>query len=292
MYVYRFVLLLGLILAPLQALAADDIVASVPKDAVDAPVETMGTVIGTIGYRVDKTPKVGDAAFFFRRTGSQEYGYAHVSRGWLGIDKNAGALKDGKFRYAAFKMQLPEGRYEIARVAGSYDLPGCVAGNSPTRFANEKDFSVPFEVKRGKTLYLGSFLAHGTLEKGRACFIPIPVPSTVYFSYANKWQRDAQVFSQGQWAVDPTLVDHVNLAVNEHTDYYIIAEDHVPEKPRMRDYTAGKLSHAGKVAEYKAAHGDASAAESTGPAESAGTAAQSAPGSVEYARPGGDLPPP
>ena len=53
MYVYRFVLLLGLILAPLQALAADDKVASVPKDAVYRDVNrALMQTLGGIAIRI------------------------------------------------------------------------------------------------------------------------------------------------------------------------------------------------------------------------------------------------
>jgi hypothetical protein len=130
-------------------------------------------------------------------------------------------------------------------------------------------FSVPFEVKRGRALYLGSFLAHGTLERGKACFIPLPMPSKVYMSYADKWDRDHAAFPD----VDAASVDRTALAVNEHTGYYLIAEDHVVEaKWKMKDYSAGRMNLAGKIAEYRAAHpltgspAGASAAAETAPA--------------------------
>jgi hypothetical protein len=251
--IYKLLLATGLLLSSLQAFGQSRPTFQVPKSVADAPAETMGTVIGTIGYRLDRTPRVDQASFDFRMVGQTDVGYVEADRGFLGVGKTRIAtLSDGKFRYSPFSMQLPEGRYEIIRVTGVYELPSqCVGATSQTKYANETAFSVPFEVKRGKTLYLGSFLAHGTLEKKKVCFIPIPAVSTVYLSYADKWQRDAKVFP----GIDAAQVEHATLSVNERTGYYIIAEDHLPEKVSMKDFSAGKLSHAGKIAAYQALHG-------------------------------------
>jgi hypothetical protein len=116
-------------------------------------------------------------------------------------------------------------------------------------------FSVPFEVRRGRALYLGSFLAHGTVSRGKACFIPMPVPSTIYLSHADKWERDQVAFRDGPGAVDAALVDRAALAVNERTGYFIVAEDHVLEpKWKMHDYSTGRMSHEGKIADYQGTH--------------------------------------
>jgi hypothetical protein len=243
--------------------AGDPDTVGLPKDLVAAPAETLGSVVGTIGYRLDIKPYVDRATIAFRSAGSQELGYVTVSRSHMGMGGNAKALKDGKFQYAAFKIDLPEGHYELVRALGTYDLGSCVVGNSEgwelgkqgLHYNNATDFSVPFEVKRGKVLYLGSFLAHGTLQKGKVCFIPIPVPGPVYFSYADKWQRDSAAFTTGALAVDMNQVEHAQLEVNEHTGYYLIAEDQTPEaKMTMHDYNSGHASFAGKIAAYQAAH--------------------------------------
>jgi hypothetical protein len=289
MSIHGWLLTLLLLLCPTLANAADVNAVGIPKDVIGAPPETLGSIIGTIGYRMDVKPYVDSAAFAFRKVGSQEVGFAQVTRSHLGMGGNAKAFTDGKFHYAAFKIDLPEGQYEIIRAVGIYELGSCIVGNSEgwrpgepyMRYINKTDFSVPFEVKRGKVLYLGSLLAHGTLDKGKVCFIPIPVPSTVYFSYADKWQRDAATFSEGPLAVDPNLVEHANLAVNEHTGYYIIAEDHIPEAQfKMSDYKSGRASLAGKIAAYQAEHGGAPAAApapAVEPQQAPAAAASSAP---------------
>jgi hypothetical protein len=124
-------------------------------------------------------------------------------------------------------------------------------------------------------LYLGSFLANGTLEMGKLGFIPMPFPSTVYFSYADKWDRDQKVFTSGsEFAVDPSLVEHTVLSVNQCADYYIMAEDHVPlPKVKLHDISSGSASFAGRIAAYKAAHPED--ASSTAP--TAGASAPSTP---------------
>ena len=269
-----------LILVPAIANAADYTV-GLPADAAGAPADSRGTVIGTIGFRADNTAKVHSAAIYFRKIGSSDTGFFQIVRPTLGLGGNAKDLVDGKFHYAAFELPLTEGSYELIRVVGLYP----VGGQDPLlphpveqlsnenydpetralKYSNKQDFSVPFEVKSGKVLYLGSFLAHGTLEKGKVFLIPMPTPSTVYFSYADKWERDKAAFASIPSRDD---AERASLLVNERTEYYIIAEDHLPEpKVKMRDYSEGRTTHAAKIAAYKAAQAnerqDASQAESS-----------------------------
>jgi hypothetical protein len=263
---------------------------TLPKDIVEAPAQTAGTVIGTLGFRTDNKPYVNSAAIFFRRAGSTEAGSVLAWRGdaTLRGDTQALGTKKGEFHYTPFSMSLPEGKYELIGMVASYGLlsasnaiaaaetfktfqygmRGAVAGGigagigeaicaagTTGDVTSSEGFVVPFEVRRGRVLYLGSFLAHGTVSHGKACFIPMPVPSTIYLSHADKWERDQVAFREGTMAVDPLLVDRAELAVNERTGYFIVAEDHVVEpKWKMKDYSSGRMSHDGKIAEYKAAH--------------------------------------
>ncbi|MGH8028426.1 MAG: hypothetical protein ACREO3_00680 [Arenimonas sp.] len=231
-----------------------------PKDVVDAPAGTLGTVIGSIGYRRGMNEVKEDAAtILFRRVGSTEAGEIRFIRAWMGMGGNTGAIEDGKFKYAAFKIALPEGEYELFRVFAFYGItpPSMTCSEACGISPTSNDFSVRFTVKRGQVHYLGSFLAHGTVVMSKLGFIPLPMPSTVYYSYADKWTRDAAAFT-GPLAVDTTAVEHVNLAVNENAHYYLIAEDHLVEpKPRMKDVTSGRSSFAGKIAAYKAEHPEA-----------------------------------
>ncbi len=259
----RLILLALLLCVALPSFANDEDTVRLPKDAIDAPVETQGTVIGTIGFRAGmKETKMTWASFKFRKIGSSEVGEVKFVRPTVGFGGNTDALEDGAFKFAAFKMALPEGRYEIIQVLGYYNTTpfGYICtGECGIKTGNSEAFSVPFEVVRGKTLYLGSFLAHGTVELVKLGFIPMPVPSTVYFSYADKWQRDQPAFgAEGKFSVDANAVEHVTLSVNANAAYYIIAEDHLPEpRVKMKDMkSGGRATFAGKIAEYKAAHPD------------------------------------
>jgi hypothetical protein len=259
---------------------------TLPAGLAGAPAETIGTVVGTLGYRTDNKPYVGSAALVFRRAGAIDIGAIQYLRSTATLRGDTQTLdnKKGEFHYAAFSMALPEGQYELIGVVANYGImsggaaiaaaeglktvkfgmAGLIAGSVGASIGNEicsagstsdvtvsDGFSVPFEVKRGRVLYLGSFLAHGTLDHGRACFIPMPMPSKVYVSYADKWDRDRIAFP----TVDASTVDHAILAVNERTGYYVIAEDHVVEaKWKMKDYSAGRMNLAGKIAEYQVAH--------------------------------------
>jgi hypothetical protein len=282
---------------PVTAFATDTV--ELPADVVGAPAETVGTVIGTIGYRKGMNEVQVDAATIgFRRVGSTEAGQLVVQRGALTVRGNTGDVEDGKFAYAAFKFALPEGEYELFRVDGAYGIYPmtlqCV-GDCAIRTHNATDFSVRFTVVRGQVLYLGSFLAHGTVEKGKLGFIPMPVPSTVYFSWADKWARDAAAFAAGPRAVDAAAVVHAALAVNANAQYYLIAEDHVVEpKMKMSDLKF-RASFAGKIAAYTAEHPEAAApaveasanapvaAPATAPVQAAATAPVLAPATAPAA---------
>ena len=262
----RFVFVsLALLVAALPATALATETVELPADVVGAPADTLGTVIGTIGYRkgMNET-KVDIATIGFRRVGSTDAGQLVVHRDSLAGRGNTGDVEDGKFAYAAFKFALPEGLYELFRVDGAYYgvqpvSAGPCSSDCAIRTRNPTDFSVRFTVVRGQVLYLGSFLAHGTVEMGKVAFIPLPVPSTVYFSYADKWERDAAAFTAGDRAVDPAAVVHAALAVNANAQYYLIAEDHVVEpKMKMSDLKF-RASFAGKIAAYTAEHPEAAA---------------------------------
>ena len=288
----QFLLACLLLLAaalPQSALATETV--ELPSDAVGAPADTLGTVVGTIGYRKGSNEVQVDAATIgFRRVGSAHPGQLVVQRGALNVRGNTGDVEDGKFAYAAFKLDLPEGEYELYRVTGYYGMYGTLTvqctGNCEIVTQNPTDFSVRFTVKRGQVLYLGSFLAHGTVGKGKVAFIPMPVPSTVYFSYADKWTRDAAAFAAGDKAVDAAAVVHARLDVNANAQYYLIAEDHVVEpKMKLSDLKGGetsKASFAGKIAAYRAAHPEAETAAAPSataaePAASEAPAATTAP---------------
>ncbi len=245
-----------------QALAAGnrEPATTVPADVRDAPQEMLGTVIGTLGLRYDYTPRVDRSTLVFRRQGSLDVGYYSVLRRTLKSSRGGSdVLVDGKFRYGAFTLSLPEGRYELVRVVNEYFI-GLACGehmqypNERTmRNGNLEDFSVPFEVKRGKTLYLGSFLAHGTVLKKTGCLLSLPFPSTAYLSWANKWTRDSALFSG--LGVDTSNVELAALAVNETTGYYIIAEDHLDDplfKPAMSIHP--EWTHQAKIGRYQAEH--------------------------------------
>lgn len=251
------------LLNPLRVLAEQFPVVSLPNDAVDVPAETVGTVIGTIGVSspaqsmfasVTHVPIVR-GSLFFRRAGSGEFGTLDFARTSAGIGGNTKALSDGDAAYAAFKMDLPEGEYEIFRASASYDhcMPGFVCNPRYVVSANEREFSVPFMVKRGRVLYLGSFLARGTVARG----YPLQ-PDTAYYSYANKWQRDSSLFGQGTLAIDPSLVEPALLAVDGATAYYLIAEDHLPSRVWKRgELKAGLATFAAKVEAHKAVQANA-----------------------------------
>jgi hypothetical protein len=250
------------LLLALPAIATETV--ELPADVVNAPAETLGTVIGTIGYRkgMNET-KLDFASIGFRRVGSTTAGQLVVQRSSLAMRGNTGDVVNGKFAYAAFKFALPEGEYELFRVDGAYYGIGpatdSCSSDCEIRTRNPTDFSVRFNVVRGQVLYLGSFLAHGTVEMGKVAFIPVPIPSTVYFSYADKWARDAAAFAAGDKAVDAAAVVHAPLQVNANAQYYLIAEDHVVEpKMKMRDMKFN-ASFAGKIAAYQAEHPETAA---------------------------------
>jgi hypothetical protein len=282
----------ALVVAALPATAFATETVELPADVAGAPAETLGTVIGTIGYRKGMNEVQIDAATIsFRRVGSTESGRLIVQRGALNVRGNTGDVEEGKFAYAAFKIALPEGEYELYRVEGIYGVGNtltvqCV-GDCAIRTQNPTDFSVRFTVVRGQVLYLGSFLAHGTVAKGKLGFIPMPLPSTVYFSYADKWTRDAAAFTAGDKAIDAAAVVHAALAVNANAQYYLIAEDHVVEpKMKMSDLKF-RASFAGKIAAYQAEHPEAAApvapaaAAVDGPAPAPAPAAAVAPTPAE-----------
>jgi hypothetical protein len=242
--------------APIQALARE--VAVPPDDVANAPADTLGTVIGTIGLRGGfKEARPSWARLIFRRVGSTKEGTLRVDRSEFAHRGSDDDLIEGDFQYAAFRMDLPEGQYEIIRVIGDYDVQpmiGCIGCNIQS--ANPVDFSVPFVVERGKVLYLGSFLAHGTLDLLKLGFIPMPYPSIVYFSWFDKWPRDQALFAAaGKLATDTTDVRHATLAVNRNTGFFIFAEDHVAEpKVKMKDVKSGSASFEGKITRFLALH--------------------------------------
>lgn len=265
---------LVLFAAALPAIALATETVELPADVVGAPADTLGTVIGTIGYRQGMNEVQVDAAtIVFRRVGSTEPGQLVVQRGALSVRGNTGDVQDGKFAYAAFKFALPEGEYELFRVTGAYGVGNTITvqctGDCAVRTQNPTDFSVRFSVVRGQVLYLGSFLAHGTLEKGKLGFIPMPLLSTVYFSYADKWARDAAAFATGPKAVDAAAVVRARLEVNANAQYYLIAEDHVVEpKMKMSDINF-RATFAGKIAAYQAEHPEAAAPAAAAPIDAA-----------------------
>src|SRR5262245_60266246 len=93
MRLIKFLAATLLLSASLQTMASDNSVV-LPKDAVDSPAETLGTVIGTIGYRSGmKDTKVESASLVFRKVGSPEQGQINFQRSWMGIGGNARAIE-------------------------------------------------------------------------------------------------------------------------------------------------------------------------------------------------------
>jgi hypothetical protein len=245
----QYFLIVLLFLAPLHAHAKEDNAIDLPASLQRAPAETMGTLVGTIGYRNDQGRAYDFAALVFRKIDTTDQGRIKYVHPWLGIGGNTGDLEDGngKFKYASFSVTLPEGRYELIRAISSFGSPSVTNDMWST-----EEFSVPFDIERGKVLYLGSFLAHKTVEKSR---LGIPVPSLGYFSWANKWSRDLHTLAPYLGSTDPSDVKHAQLDVNERANWFIFAEDHVLEtKWKMGDYSAGRTTHAAKIASYQATH--------------------------------------
>lgn len=253
---WALALLAAWLFAAPPALARD--VVGLPADVTDAPADTLGTVIGTIGLRGGfKEARPSWAQLVFRKVGSTQEGTLRVDRSAFGHRGSDDDLIDGDFQYAAFRMQLPEGQYELIRVVGDYETQPMIGCTDCTiQSANPVDFSVPFVVEHGKVLYLGSFLAHGTLDLLELGFIPMPYPSIVYFSWFDKWPRDQATFAAaGRLATDTADVRHATLAVNRNTGFFIIAEDHAAEpKVKMKDVKSGSASFEGKIKRFLALH--------------------------------------
>lgn len=155
---------------------------SAPAERLDPA--TQGTLVGSIGERLgdikDGAGRFELVSFSLRRPGSKKAVTVSFDRPDPVLGKDP-PIKDATRMAQTFRLPLVEGDYEIYRVyfAASY---------YPERTCSSReDFSIPIRVERGKTTYLGEFIAHGDWDKN---LLGIPLLACGHFAVTDQSARD------------------------------------------------------------------------------------------------------
>ena len=148
------------------------------QGADDVPISERGFVIGSFGC--NDLRFFTNYHIFFRSKDKKVDGGIHLSAdGLLNTELD---WSDSLWKGIAFRYSLPPGQYEF------YNVRFFQNGYPATYTVSSKtDFSVPFELTRGETVYLGEikcFRLMGQNIFGKA------VPSSGYFVFSDKSQRD------------------------------------------------------------------------------------------------------
>lgn len=175
--------------------------------------ENSGRIIGSIGRAPGRT-SLSQFEIKFRPKGSNdgqsgsEIVYAHDigMPGGTGVDFND--RKNGAG--SVFSAYLPPGEYELYGIRLFENL-----GSMTTTFHTKVDFSIPFTVAKGETVYLGAFLA--TTTKGKN-LLGMSVPSGAYFLVSNQLQRDVGLLAKKQIVIPVDKV-RVSLAASPDNPY-------------------------------------------------------------------------
>jgi hypothetical protein len=113
--------------------------------------EKMGTVVGSIGL-VDKGTFYQRYALLARNLDGGEkveFRYTHD-----GFEVTKVDFREGSREAALIALRLPEGRYAIE----GYEFIGMSLQFNQTRTPAPAPFSLPFEVKAGRTTYIGEYM--------------------------------------------------------------------------------------------------------------------------------------
>jgi hypothetical protein len=165
----------------------------ISKEAVRMPTalenysgDKAGQVFGTLGT-FPRTP-FSSVTIFFRQVGSKDSG-----RFFFAYDSILGGpqvdVVESKARGTIFVGRLPAGNYELFQV--NFFINRGQFGT--TTFASRKEFSIPFKVEKGKSTYLGEFIAYDTTGKN---FFNMTIPAGGYYVVTDKSQRDIAILSK------------------------------------------------------------------------------------------------
>jgi len=151
---------------------------------VDPPKNEAGYVVGTIGKQttgVFYSPHHWND-IYIRRLGSEENTIVSYKDSVFFGPKD-GEIKEDDKSYDSFSVALLPGKYEIFKV--SFYLQ---SGNAGMTYASQTDFSIPFNIKKGESTYIGEFTSFGT--KGKNAF-GLNVSNGGFFEYGgDKSERD------------------------------------------------------------------------------------------------------
>jgi hypothetical protein len=171
----------------------------VPSTLANADPSSVGTLVGSIGIRRGGAEVSGGefraVSFALKPVGAKDSAGVSFTVPEIGLEKPA-QFKDKAVMANTFQLRLPEGSYEITHVSYTKSF-------HPESYCYSKvDLSVPIKVERGKTLYIGEYLAHG--EWGKNVF-GMSIVDCGYFVVTDKRTRDLPAMGLTKAAVPLAL---------------------------------------------------------------------------------------
>lgn len=169
----------------------------VPTSAVRMPGSMEKEVNGPSGLIFGSIGEASPSAFtsqsiFFRKKGSTDSGqitFIHDGLWNVPID-----FDDKAVRGTLFAVRLPVGEYELHQVMFFINR----GQFGTTTFKAKEEFSIPFRVEEGRSIYLGEFVAVPVMGKN---FFGMAVPAGGYFVVSNKFDRDLSLLTMKSEAV-------------------------------------------------------------------------------------------
>jgi len=141
-----------------------------------------------VGIGAAKGTNYGSYSLYFRSLDAQaQAGGPKPSGRFVYFQDNPFSLQKRDYDTSAengvvFVASLPPGRYEIFNFNVFLN-----AGMTQTSFGSRTDFSIPFEVKPGKAVYLGNFQANGV--RGQNIF-GMSIAAGAFFVVDSRLQAD------------------------------------------------------------------------------------------------------
>ena len=151
----------------------------VPKAFQDIPLDEAGIAFGTIGS--DLKSSFTRMGIRYRQVDSENESMILFQQGYFSISPLNFEVNGEKG--SVFVLQLPPGQYEMYDVYFHMDQ----ASAGSTTFSSKQEFSVPFEIKKGESVYLGEFITKVVKAKN---FLRISVPVGGYFKVTDQLERD------------------------------------------------------------------------------------------------------